>query len=100
MSNEIEHQESTTYFFKGGPIICLRPSWNNSFGITIKALKSLANSVPRDITSVRILTDNGIPTWLPTLPSGISCKYNEYIFVCTHSYLCHLYTISHSVHCQ
>ena len=78
MSIEIEHQESTTYFFKGGPIICLRPSWNNSFGITIKALKSLANSVPRDITSVRILTDNGIPTWLPTLPSGISCKYNEY----------------------
>lgn len=60
---------------KPAPMIRKRTSWNRVFGTAIKILRSVAKTIPRDIQSIRLLTDNGIPTWI--LPSDLnvtSCK--------------------------
>lgn len=49
-------------------------SWNYLFGAAVKLLRSIAYTIPRDIQSIRLLTDNGIPTWCPTLPYGVARK--------------------------
>lgn len=58
------------------PIFRLLPTWNKRFGAAVKVLRTTAYAIPRDIKSIRLLTDNGVPTWLPTLPSGVNCRKN------------------------
>lgn len=59
---------------KPDPLIRLLPSWNYTFGTAVKVLRSAGYSVPRDVDSIRFLTDHGIPTWLPGLPGDIICR--------------------------
>ena len=52
------------------PIICLRPSWNTQFGLAIKTLRITAHTVQHDTSTIRLLTDHGIPSFI--LPGGVS----------------------------
>ena len=57
--------------FKSGWHIHLRPTWNTSFGTAVGVLRATARGLPRDIATIRFVTDTSIPTWLPTLPKGV-----------------------------
>ena len=50
--------------FKSGWHIHLRPTWNTSFGTAVGILRATANRLPRDIATIRFVTDTSIPTWL------------------------------------
>eukprot|EP01041_Mallomonas_annulata_P005162 gene5162-10322_t len=54
------------------PMFRLRSTWNVAFGTAVKLLRTAAYSLPRDVKSIRLLTDHDIPTWLPILPSGVT----------------------------
>jgi acetyl esterase/lipase len=54
------------------PILHLRPSWNTTFASAIQMLRCVAFAAPRDIRALRFLTDHSIPTWLPTIPAGVT----------------------------
>jgi acetyl esterase/lipase len=53
------------------PILHLRPSWNTTFATSIQLLRTVARTAPRDINTLRLITDHAIPTWLPTVPTGV-----------------------------
>lgn len=59
------------------PVLTLRPSWNTSFAASVMLLRGVAYSLPVDVKRIRYVTDHDIPTWLPTLPGGVSCKFNS-----------------------
>lgn len=61
-------------------VIIKRPSWNTKFGAAVKILRLTASCAPRDIAVMRAMTDLGVPTWLPTLPSHIesTCTNNPH----------------------
>jgi hypothetical protein len=74
--NEVESDESPSFLdkisgvfskLKPTPMIRRRPTWTRVFGTAIKVLRSLAKTIPRDITAIRLLTDHSIPKWI--LPS-------------------------------
>jgi hypothetical protein len=56
------------------PMFRLLPTWNKLFGTTMKVFRSVAYTIPRNIQSIRLITDNGVPQWLPNLPSDITCR--------------------------
>ena len=43
--------------FKAGWHIHLRPTWNTSFGTAVGVLRATANHLPRDIQTIRFVTD-------------------------------------------
>jgi epsilon-lactone hydrolase len=53
-------------------ILHKKPSWNTSFASIVAVLRTASTKVPLNVTAIRMLTDHSIPTWLPTLPSGIA----------------------------
>jgi epsilon-lactone hydrolase len=53
-------------------ILHKKPSWNTSFASIVGVLRTASRSVPLNVTAIRMLTDHSIPTWLPTLPSGVA----------------------------
>lgn len=57
-----------------GTLFLTKPSWTYSFTSVIKAIKTASCIVPKDVNSIRMLIDHDIPSWLPTMPSGISHK--------------------------
>lgn len=60
--------------FDANSMIFKRSSWNTSFAGTIAILRTTASKIPLNVSTIRMLTDHTIPTWLPTLPSGISTE--------------------------
>lgn len=58
---------------KPEPILHLRPTWNTTFATAVKLLKIGSSNIPRNIHAIRLVTDNGVPSWIPTLPSGVAC---------------------------
>lgn len=61
-------------YFTPSPMFTMLPTWNAAYGASVTVLRTGAYSVPRNIASIRFLTDHGIPMWMPSLPSGISCR--------------------------
>lgn len=55
-------------------VLNIRPSWNTSFSSVIKILHLGSASIPKNVTAIRFITDNAIPTWLPTMPIGVSSQ--------------------------
>jgi hypothetical protein len=51
------------------PTFRMRPSWNLTFGTTIKLLRTAAYNIYRDFDTLRYLTDNAVPR--AVLPSGV-----------------------------
>lgn len=54
--------------------IQLRPSWNTMFATAVKALQIASANLPRDIQTLRWMSDYGVPAWLPTLPQGVTSQ--------------------------
>jgi len=67
----------TASSLKPAPIIRLRPTWGVSFGSCVAVLRTTAYSISRDVKTIRLLTDHGIPSWLPTLPKSIKCEFSK-----------------------
>lgn len=59
------------------PMLHLRKSWSTGFATAVKTLRTVAYNVPKDVKIIRKITDNAIPTWLPTLPRGVECKSSK-----------------------
>lgn len=55
-----------------------RPSWNTKFAAAVKILKMTAKCAPHNISLMRTLTDHGVPSWLPLLPSGVGSEKTKY----------------------
>lgn len=60
-----------------GWMIHKRPTWNTAFGAAIAVLRHTAQILPRDVNAIRFVTDNSIPSWLPTLPQNVKIVKNE-----------------------
>jgi len=48
------------------------PQWTWKLTMAITVMRTITNNIVRKISFIRCLTDQNIPTWLPSLPSGIS----------------------------
>ena len=51
-----------------------RPSWNLSFTAAAKIIRAAAYSLPVNVKSVRLVTDHGVPSWLPSISRHVIIK--------------------------
>lgn len=53
------------------------PRKNVLFKTSVTVLRTAAFNIPRDLKSIRLITDTKIPKWLPFLPQNIACKKSK-----------------------
>lgn len=53
------------------PVFRKRPTWNNAYSAAMKVVKTAGDTLPRDINSIRLLSDFGVPTFI--LPWDVEC---------------------------
>ena len=55
-------------------MIRYKSSWTTSFTSVINLLRVSSKIIPTNINTIRCLTDNDIPSWLPSMPKGVKME--------------------------